>query len=244
MLSHINPFNLIFIDIETVPQYGNFQKLSTPMQQLWAVKHGTLKTENETPEEGYLKRAGVYSEFAKVICISIGFFHFDKEKNRKTFRVKSISNSDEKLLLDEFLSMVEKSFPDPERFHFCGHNIHEFDLPFICRRLLINGFGLPPMFDFAGKRPWEMQNVDTMQLWKFGDHKNYTSLKLLAEVLDIPTPKDDIDGKDVCRVFWEENNLNRIVEYCQKDVVTVARLLLRFKGDKQLLNDEDVVIVK
>ena len=140
--------------------------------------------------------------------------------------------------------MVEKSFPDPERFHFCGHNIHEFDLPFICRRLLINGFGLPPMFDFAGKRPWEMQNVDTMQLWKFGDHKNYTSLKLLAEVLDIPTPKDDIDGKDVCRVFWEENNLNRIVEYCQKDVVTVARLLLRFKGDKQLLNDEDVVIVK
>jgi hypothetical protein len=244
MLSHINPYNLIFIDIETVPQFGSFGHLSEAMQELWAVKHATLKIENETAEVGYLKRAGVYSEFAKVICISVGFFHFDKDRQRKVFRVKSISGDDERVLLDEFLKMIGKSFQDTERFNFCGHNIREFDLPFICRRLLINGFELPEMFDFSGKRPWEMSDVDTMQLWKFGDHKNFTSLKLLSAILDIPTPKDDIEGKDVCRVYWEEKGLARIVEYCQKDVVTVGRLLLRFKGDKELLRDEDVVVVK
>ncbi|HWB63189.1 MAG TPA: ribonuclease H-like domain-containing protein [Chitinophagales bacterium] len=244
MLAHINIYGLIFIDIETVPQQPAFEQLGPAMKELWSVKHGMLKTQNETPEEGYLKRAGVYSEFAKIICISFGFFHFDKDRQKKYFRVKSYSNHDEKQLLGDFLAMLNKSFADSERFHFCGHNIREFDVPFICRRLLINGFTLPDIFDMSGKRPWEMQDVDTMQLWKFGDYKTYTSLKLLAEIFNIPTPKDDIDGKDVCRVYWSEDNLPRIVEYCQKDVVTVARLLLRLKGDQLPLSDEDVVIVK
>ena len=244
MLSHINIYNLIFIDIETVPQVSSWDRLSAMMQELWAAKHATLKIDNETAEEGYLRRAGVYSEFAKIVCVSVGFFRMDKERQRRTFRVKSIFGDDERVLLDELLRMIAKSFGDAERFHFCGHNIREFDLPFICRRLLINGFELPEMFDFSGKRPWEMQDVDTMQLWKFGDHKNFTSLKLLSAILDIPTPKDDIEGKDVCRVYWEERGLARIVEYCQKDVVTVGRLLLRFKGDKKLLQEEDVVVVK
>lgn len=245
MLSHINIYNLIFIDIETVPGAASYQELSAAMQELWGIKHATLKIENETAADGYLKRAGVYSEFAKVICISIGFFHTDKDdKHKKVFRVKSIYGDDEQVLLDDFVKTLGKSFQDVERFNFCGHNIREFDLPFICRRLIISGFELPAILDFAGKRPWEMQDIDTLQLWKFGDHKNYTSLKLLAAILDIPTPKDDIEGKDVCRVYREENGLARIVSYCQKDVVTVARLLLRFKGDKQLLNDEDVIVVK
>jgi hypothetical protein len=244
MLSHINIYNLIFIDIETVPQHGSFQELNEAMQALWAVKHASLKVENESAEEGYLKRAGVYSEFSKVICISIGFFHLDKDKQHRVFRVKSIAGDNEKHLLEDFLNMLSKSFHDAERFHFCGHNIREFDLPFICRRLLVNGLQLPENLDFSGKRPWEMQDVDTFQLWKFGDFKNYTSLKLLAEIMGIPTPKDDIDGKDVCRVYWQEKGLARIATYCQKDVVTVARLLLRFKGDKHLLTDEDIVIVK
>ncbi len=244
MLSHINLYNLIFIDIETVPQFSSFSQLSSSMQELWAGKHATLKIENETAEDGYLKRAGVYSEYAKIVCISIGFFHFDKDKQRKIFRVKSFSGEDERVLLDDFLNTLAKSFADVERFHFSGHNIREFDLPFICRRLLINGFELPEMLDFSGKRPWEMQDIDTLQLWKFGDHKNYISLKLLSTILDIPTPKDDIEGKDVCRVYWEEKALARIVEYCQKDVVTVGRLLLRFKGDKELLRDEEVIVVK
>ena len=243
-MTQINLYNLIFIDIETVPQVAAYSQLSDAMKELWAIKHSTLRSENETPEEGYLKRAGVYSEFAKVICISMGFLHWDKEKNRKMFRVKSVSGNDERKLLEDFLAVLGKSFADTERFHFCGHNIREFDIPFICRRLLINNFDLPEMFDVAGKRPWEMPDVDTLQLWKFGDYKHYTSLKLLAEIFGIPTPKDDIEGKDVCRVYWQEEGLARIVEYCQKDVITVARVLLRFKGDKELLNDDQIAIVK
>jgi len=244
LLPNINIYNLIFIDIETVPQYSSFSQLSPAMQELWATKHTSLRIENENAEDGYLKRSGVYSEFAKIICISLGFFHFDRDKNQKFFRVKSIFGDDEKKLLSDFLTMVGKSFADTDRSNFCGHNIREFDIPFICRRLLINGLTLPEVFDIAGKRPWEMQDIDTLQLWKFGDYKNYTSLKLLAEIFGIPTPKDDIEGKDVCRVYWEQKELARIAEYCQKDVVTVARLLLRFKGDMQPLEDEYVIVVK
>lgn len=243
MLGHINIYNLVFIDIETVPQHASFGQLSHAMQELWATKHSMLRTENETPEEGYLKRAGIYSEFAKLVCISVGLFRFEKDKNLRTFRVKSFSGDDEKMVLGDFLKMLS-GLPDSGNFHFCGHNIREFDIPFICRRLLINHIELPEMFDLSGKRPWEMQDVDTFQLWKFGDHKHYTSLKLLAAVLDIPTPKEDMEGKDVSRVYWHENGLSRIVEYCQRDVITVARLLLRFKGDKQLLSDGQVTIVK
>lgn len=243
MLPHVHISDLIFIDIETVPQFSSHKELSGSLQKLWANKHSFLRTETETSEEGYLKRAGVYAEFAKIICISIGFFRNDRETNQRTFRVKSFYGNDEKLLLEEFTNLLNKSFP-PDRYHFCGHNIREFDVPFICRRLLINDLPFPEMLDVSGKRPWEMLDVDTLQLWKFGDYKNYTSLKLLAEVLKIPTPKGDIEGKDVCRVYWQENGLERIVEYCQRDVVTVARLILRFKGDTQLLEDTQIVFVK
>lgn len=243
MLSHINLYNLIFIDIETVPTHPSYNGLSDTMKELWAVKHATLKTNNETPEEGYLKRAGVYAEFAKVICICAGFLYLDKDKKQKLLRLKTFSGHDEKELLHDFCKTIQHSFNDAERFHFCGHNIREFDVPFLCRRMLVNKVELPALFDMSGRRPWEMQDVDTLQLWKFGDYKSYTSLKLLAEILDIPTPKNDIEGKDVCRVYYEEKGLDRIAEYCRKDVVTVARLLLRFKGDPELLNDSQVVTV-
>lgn len=243
MLSYINIERLIFIDIETVPQVSSFQELSPAMHELWVLKHTQLKIENETAEEGYLKRAGIYAEFSKIICISTGYFHTDKQKKQRTFRLKSVFGSDEKELLQNFLNLLQ-SFGASDKFHFCGHNIREFDIPFICRRLLVNHFDLPPNLDHSGKRPWETMDIDTLQLWKFGDYKHYTSLRLLAEILGIPTPKDDIDGKDVCRIYWQERNLQRIVTYCQKDVVTVARLLLRLKGDKQMLKDDEVVLVQ
>ena len=243
MLGHIHIHDLVFLDIETAPQFSEHVQLSNAMKELWASKHSFLKSENENAEEGYLKRAGVYAEFAKIICISIGYFRTDKETKKRTFRVKSFYGDDEKILLEEFVSLLNKNF-DPERFHFCGHNIREFDIPFICRRLLIHHLKFPQMLDVSGKRPWEMYDVDTLQLWKFGDYKNYTSLKLLAEVLGIPTPKEDIEGKDVCRVYWKEKGLQRIMEYCQRDVVTVARLLLRFKGDAEPLTDSQIIIVK
>ena len=243
MLSHINIYDLIFTDIETVPQFPSHEQLSAPMKELWVAKHSFLKSEGETSEEGYLKRAGVYAEFAKIICISIGCFRVDKETKQRSFRIKSFFGDDEKKLLEEFSELINKNF-DSGRFHFCGHNIREFDIPFICRRLLINQIKFPELLDVSGKRPWEMFDVDTLQLWKFGDYKHYTSLKLLSEVLGIPTSKTDIEGKDVCRVYWQENGLERITDYCQKDVVAVARLLLRFKGDTQPLNEEDVVVAK
>lgn len=243
VLSHINIYDLIFIDIETVPQFSSHEQLSSPMKELWATKHSFLKTENETSEDGYLKRAGVYAEFAKIICISIGYFRVDKETKTRTFRIKSFSGDDEKILLEEFVQLIDKNF-DSDRFHFCGHNIREFDIPFICRRLLINHLKFPDMLDVSGKRPWEMFDVDTLQLWKFGDYKHYTSLKMLSEVLGIPTSKTDIEGKDVCRVYWQEKGLGRITDYCQRDVIAVARLLLRFKGDTQPLNDDEIIFVK
>ena len=243
MLSNINHYDLIFLDIETVPQFASHEQLSDTMKKLWAAKHSFLKIENETSEQGYLKRAGVYAEFAKIICIIIGYFRTDKETKQRTFRLKSFSGDDEKVLLEEFTQLINKNF-DSQRFHFCGHNVREFDIPFICRRLLINQLNFPDLLDVSGKRPWEMFDVDTLQLWKFGDYKHYTSLKLLSEVLGIPTSKTDIEGKDVCRVYWQEKGLERIVDYCQKDVVAVARLLLRFKGDTQPINDTDVILVK
>lgn len=243
MLAHINIYDLIFIDIETVPQYSSYAELTPLFKQLWETKHSYLRIEDEQPDEGYLKRAGVYAEFSKIICISIGYFYLDKKSNQRTFRVKSFSGDNEKELLEQFTYLLKKHF-DSERYHFCGHNIREFDIPFICRRMLINNLQFPDMLDVSGKRPWEMYDVDTLQLWKFGDYKNYTSLKLLAEVLEIPTPKTDLEGKDVCRVYWLENGLQRIVTYCQKDVITVARLLLRFKGDPSALSDEQIIIVE
>ena len=242
MLHQIHLPSLLFVDIETVPQYGAFHELSPAMQELWAAKHSNLHIADETAEDGYLKRAGVYAEFAKVVCISIGFFHYDRAADKRGFRIKSFYGDDERQILLDFVELMNKRFNDSDAYSFCGHNIREFDVPFLCRRLLIHAIPFPELLDISGKRPWETPHIDTMQLWKFGDYKSFTSLKLLAEVLGIPTPKDVIDGKDVCRVYWQEKGLPTIVEYCQKDVITVARLLLRFKGDTALLNDSDVIV--
>ncbi|MCS6934475.1 MAG: ribonuclease H-like domain-containing protein [Chitinophagales bacterium] len=243
MLDYIRLNELLFLDIETVPAFPSFEAMPETLHELWAVKHSYLqKDTDETPQSGYLRRAGVYAEFAKIICISIGYFHYDANGHR-TLRIKSFYGDDEYTLLKSFTDLLFQKFNVPGAYRFCGHNIREFDVPFICRRLIINMLPLPQMLDKSGQRPWDNPDVDTLQLWKFGDYKHYTSLKLLAAIMNIPTPKDEIEGKDVCRVYWQEKNLNRIVSYCQKDVVTVARLLLRFKGDTTTLADEDVVIV-
>jgi hypothetical protein len=234
--------NLLFLDIETVPAYGSWQLLPDAEKDLWTIKHATFKAIDETPEEGYLKRAGVYSEFAKVICFSIGYFRYDRESNIDQFRLKSIFGDDEHKLLSDMVTMFNQYFPNEDRFRFAGHNIKEFDIPFLCRRMVIHGLRLPSMFDISGKKPWEVEMHDTLQMWKFGDVKNYTSLKLLTHVLGIPSPKEDIEGKDVCKVYYEEHGLKRISEYCQRDVVTVARLLLRFRYEPDLLEDKDVII--
>jgi uncharacterized protein YprB with RNaseH-like and TPR domain len=231
MLDNIKLSNILFLDVETVPVVYDYKKLPKNMRELWDTRFRFVQKEN--PEELY-KKAGVFAEFAKVICISVGYF------NDSTFRIKSFFGHDEKVILQDFAALLNKHFNRKDNL-LCAHNGKEFDFPFLCRRMLINGIKLPKTLNLAGKKPWEVPHLDTLELWKFGDYKNYTSLNLLAAIFNIPTPKDDIDGSDVARVYWEEKNLQRIVVYCQKDVLTVAQIFLRFKGE-QLIRNEDVVV--
>ncbi|MBL7890556.1 MAG: 3'-5' exonuclease, partial [Bacteroidia bacterium] len=223
--------NILFLDVETAPIVYKYNELNENVRSLWDSKF--RYPTSDSPENQY-KKAGVYAEFAKVICISVGFF------NAKEFRIKSFYHEDEKQLLKDFAGLLNKHFNRKEHL-LCAHNGKEFDFPFLCRRMLINGIKLPKALNIAGKKPWEVQHLDTMELWKFGDYKSFTSLNLLAHIFNIPTPKDDIDGSDVARVYWEEKDMKRIVTYCQKDVLTVARLLLRFMGEQQI-EDKNVVL--
>lgn len=229
MLEDIRISNVLFLDVETVPVVYQYTDLDEEKRKLWDTKFRYVQT--ESPETLY-KKAGVYAEFAKVVCISVGFFHFE------TFRIKSFTG-EEKQLLHEFSALLNEHYHNKKHL-LCAHNGKEFDFPFLCRRMLINGLRLPKLLNIAGKKPWEVNHLDTMELWKFGDYKSYTSLNLLANVFNIPTPKDDIDGSDVARVYYEENDIQRIATYCQKDVITVAQLLLRFKGEP-LIEESNIV---
>ena len=233
MLDNIKITNVLFLDVETAPIVYKYKDLPEKMKPLWDSKFRYQQT--ETGESLY-KKAGIYAEFAKIICISVGYF------NEGTFRVKSFSGHDEKVILEDFSALLNKHFNRKEHL-LCAHNGKEFDFPFLCRRMLLNSVKLPKALNISGKKPWEINHLDTMELWKFGDYKNFTSLNLLATIFNIPTPKDDIDGSDVARVYWEEKNLKRIVTYCQKDVLTVAQLLLRFMG-QPLIDDKNVVVTK
>ncbi len=227
MLEHVKIENVLFIDIETVSGYADFNELSPKMQELWEHKSAYFRKEDETPADVY-QRAGIYAEFGKIVCISTGVV-IPKE-GEYHFCVKSYYGDDEKQLLQDFASMLNRFAQKPYR-NICGHNGKEFDFPYIARRMLINGVELPQMLDIAGKKPWEVPFLDTMELWKFGDYKHYTSLALLCEVFDIPTPKDDIDGSQVGTVYWQQNDLERIAIYCEKDILATAQLFLRYKGE-------------
>ncbi|HXB39817.1 MAG TPA: 3'-5' exonuclease [Bacteroidia bacterium] len=229
-MEQINTHNILFLDIETAPLVYKYADLKEPFKKLWDLKYQYNK--ETTPEQQYSK-AGIFAEFAKVICICVGYF------NGKEFRMRSFYGDDEKTILKDFKQMLDKHFIEPTQ-RLCAHNGKEFDFPFLCRRFLINEINLPEILDLQGKKPWEIQHLDTMELWKFGDYKNYTSLNLLAAVFNIPTPKDDIDGSQVSKVYYEEKNIERIKTYCQKDVVTVARLYQKMKAE-QALRDEQIV---
>jgi predicted PolB exonuclease-like 3'-5' exonuclease len=236
MLQHLDLTKVLILDIETVPLYSNYNELPEKWQQLWDKKSAFLKREEHQTSADIYPRAGIYAEFGKVVCISVGFFN--RSGNFWQFRVKSFYGDDEKMLLEEFATMLNRYFDDPGNL-LCAHNGKEFDFPYLCRRMLINGIEIPGILNIAGNKPWEVNHLDTMELWKFGDFKNFTSLELLATTFNIPTPKDDIDGSQVWTVYWNEKDLERIKTYCQKDVVTVAQLILRFRGE-DLLEEHDV----
>lgn len=224
MLDHIQLNKVLFIDIETVPQWPTFNDLPPDFRKFWEHKADTLKRHPEETAETIYSRAGIYAEFSKIICISAAYFHSG------ILRVKSFADNHEKELLSKFALMANQFFKGYD-YYLAAHNGKEFDFPVIARRLLINGLPLPSIFDIAGRKPWEVSHIDTMELWKFGDYKNYTSLDLLATLFGIPTPKDDIRGSEVASVYWIENDLPRIVSYCQKDTITVARLFQKYRGE-------------
>ncbi len=240
-MQNIRLENLLLIDIETVSEHPTFGGLNEDWKNLWQEKVQRQLPENITAEEFYPQRAAVMAEFAKVVCISVGYFKRDGKTVH--LRVKSFYGDDEKILLQNFIAALQKMEASNNKWSFTGHNIKEFDIPFICRRLLINNLSIPPFLDFQNMKPWETNMIDTFQYWRFGDYKHYTSLKLLAAALNVPSPKDDIDGSMVGDVYWVEKNLDRIVTYCQKDVVTTANIVLRFKN-LPLLFEGDVEIVK
>jgi 3'-5' exonuclease len=215
---------ILFLDIETIPQFKSFDKAPEADQKLWAEKaQYLLKTDEDTVQSIY-GRAGIYAEFGRIVCISVGFIS-EREGNR-SLRLKSYYGDDEKQLLGEFAELLSKHFNGNDHL-LCGHNGREFDFPYIARRMIVNDIKIPRILDLAGKKPWEVGHIDTMQMWKFGDFKNFTSLKLLAHIFGLPTPKDDIDGSQVAGVYWEENDLERIVRYCEKDVLTLVQVYLK-----------------
>ena len=237
MLHKLNLEDVLFLDIETVPEYETFEDLTPIKQKLYADKTQYQRKDEFTAEEFY-DRAGIWAEFGKIVCISVGFFNF--KGHERQFRTTSYSG-EEKDLLKRFKVLISTHFGSPQHL-MCGHNAKEFDFPYIARRMLIHGISLPEKLELFGKKPWEIAHLDTLELWKFGDYKHYTSLKLLTELFNIPSPKDDIDGSQVREVYYKEKNIDRIVTYCEKDVIAVAQLILKFRQEK-LLEEHELIAV-
>lgn len=241
MNNELSVYDLLMIDIETVPQYPEYAQLPVTWKSLWDDKISKTVPENFPPEESYAQRAGILAEFGKIICISTAYFCLNEDRDL-TLRIKSVYGDDEKSLLQTFSEITDKLYKHNKNFQFAGHNIREFDIPYICRRMLINHLKLPSYLNLHGAKPWEVRMIDTLQWWKFGDYKHYTSLHLLANVMDVPTSKTDINGSQVQHVYYREKNLQRIVDYCQRDVAVVANLILRFKN-MPLLTEEHITVV-
>lgn len=232
--------NLLVLDIETVRSHKLYEDMPERLQAQWDRKSTFLRADDdESPKELFEDRGGIYAEFGKVVSISVGFFTY--VGSELSLRVKALYDEDEALLLNEFKDLLQKF--DGKSLTLCGHNGKEFDFPYLCRRMLINNIKLPSVLDTSGKKPWEVNHLDTMEMWKFGDRKNFTSLELLATLFDIPTSKDAIDGSQVSNVYYEEQDLERIAKYCSKDVVVTAQLLLKL-NQQPTIKEENIHLIE
>ena len=239
MLANIDIEKVLFLDIETVPEYPKYEDVPERFQKLWDKKSKNFTPEDETSADVY-NRAGIYAEFGKIVCISVGFIKHTTDG--LVLRITSFANDYEKILLEEFSGLLNQHYNNLAVHRLCGHNGKEFDFPYIARRMIVHGMSLPVLLNIGGLKPWENPHLDTMTYWKFGEYKNFTSLDLLAAIFDVPTPKDDIDGSQVYGVYYEENNLDRIVEYCQKDVVTLVQVYRKLSGNS-VISDSNIRMV-
>lgn len=234
-----NPTKLIYIDIETVPQYESYIDLPLKIRELWNKKAKFIKSQKESEVSAY-KRAGIYAEFGKIICISVG--GFKGQSVESGFKIKSFYGHDEVKLLNQFTEMLNQAEKKGQVL-LCAHNGKEFDFPYISRRMIINKIKLPNALNISGKKPWEINHFDTMEMWRFGDYKNFTSLDLLTSVLDIPSPKNNMDGSQVADYYYKFNDIKSIKEYCQNDVLAIAQLVLRYQN-MNLIEDKNVEFIE
>ena len=234
MLKHLSDFQLLYLDIETTSAYPTYFDMPDRIRTLWDKKAKNINYKGDLKLMELFNRSGIYSEFGKIVCITVGYIN----KENMQLRIKSFYSHQEKKLLVEFVDLLNRYF-NTKKHLLCAHNGKEFDFPYIARRLLVNGVELPSLLDIAGKKPWEIQHIDTLELWKFGDYKHYTSLDLLTAIFDIPSPKSDINGSQVNEVYWLQNDLKRIAEYCQNDVIAIVQLLRKYRG-MDLIPDEQI----
>jgi len=222
----------LFIDIETVPACAQYDQLSEKMQAFWTKK--SSKHFDLPADESFEKHAGIYAEFGKVVCIGLGYL--DQQTN--SFRIKTLADHDEQKILTQLADVFDKS----KRKILVGHNIKEFDVPFLCRRMLIHQVALPNILQLAGKKPWEVAHIDTLELWKFGDWKNFTSLDLLATLFGVPSSKEIISGAQVGQVYYQSHDLELIARYCASDVLTTARVFTKMQGLPPIEDDQVVYL--
>ncbi|WP_268035085.1 3'-5' exonuclease [Algoriphagus sp. PAP.12] len=224
--------SILFLDIETASLTESFEELDPRLQDEWVKKERLIKKTEEghiDPGSLYFDRAGIHAEFGQIVCIGVGYYQRKKKEKKLIFRSKVFANDSEKELLQDFSALLEK-----KKWVLCAHNGKEFDFPYICRRMLIQGIPLPEPLQISGKKPWEVRHLDTMELWKFGDYKHYTRLELLASVFGVPSSKDDLDGSQVNSTFHLENDLEKIKKYCLKDVEVTARVYLAMNPQLEL----------
>ncbi|OEK03254.1 3'-5' exonuclease [Roseivirga sp. 4D4] len=232
--------NILFLDIETVPLYPTFDLLPDRFKTLWEKKSRFIKGADQQTAEELYARGGIYAEFGKIITIAVGYFVSSGDEI-KNFRIKAFANHDEKILLNKFSALINEHF-NSKKLRLCAHNGKEFDFPYIGRRMLINEISIPEPLNLSGRKPWEVPHIDTMELWKFGDYKHFTSLDLLAALFDVDSSKDDIDGSQVYEVYYHEKNLERIAEYCKRDVMVLAQVFMRLNQMPLLTKDEITIL--
>jgi len=232
------PLNkILFLDIETVPAFPEYSRLPEQWKKLWDKKASYINRDG-LPDEEFYQRAGIYAEFGKVIAVSLGII--TENNGRRELRLKTIYGDNEKCILEKLARILDQYYANDDNY-LCAHNGKEFDFPFLARRMLVNNVKIPKILDTHGKKPWETHHLDTMELWKFGDHKHFTSLELLATLFDLPSPKTDIDGSEVWKIYWQDKDLERIAEYCEKDTITVAQLFLKFRNQPPVPKENIII---
>lgn len=249
MLDKLPLTNVLFLDIETVCGERDLSKMRPALLSAWKIKASQIlkkpqeEISDEEYENTYKEKAAFYAEFGKIVCISVGLIIRKGKESDLSIKLNSYYGDEESSMLQDFAEMMSQYFNNPSMHFICGHNIKEFDIPYLCRRMVINEINLPNLLSIQGKKPWETAYLlDTMLLWKFGEFKSFASLKLLTAVFDIPSPKDDIDGSEVGKVYWEDEELTRIVKYCEKDVLAVIQLMMKFKR-LSLFDDSNIISV-